>query len=81
MKVSEEFLDRIEDFLEDACSQGKIIYSSCDKDVHRFVYGRYTLVLIRFLTKEIAILNDEMGYIPNGFVSYVIKTIQPGVEG
>ena len=77
MKIDENFLDKIEDFLEDACSQGQVTYNSCDKDVHVFKYGRQQLTLIRFLTKEIAILNDEMGHIPNGFISHVIKTIQP----
>lgn len=75
--MNEQFLDKIEDFLEDACSQSKIIHNSCDKDVHVFKYGRQQLTLIRFLTKEVAILNDEMGPIPNGFISHVIKTIQP----
>lgn len=75
--MNEQFLDKIEDFLEDSCSQGQVIHNSCDKDVHVFKYGRQQLTLIRFLTKEIAILNDEMGYIPNGFVSHVIKTIKP----
>ena len=75
--MNEQFLDKIEDFLEDACSQGKIIHNSCDKDVHVFKHGRQQLTLIRFLTKEIAILDNEMGSIPNGFVSYVIKTIKP----
>lgn len=77
MQVNENFLDKIEDFLEDSCSQGRIIHNSCDKDVHVFKHGRQQLTLIRFLTKEIAILDNEMGSIPNGFVSYVIKTIQP----
>ena len=75
--MNEHFLDKIEDFLEDACSQGKITHNSCDKDVHVFKHGRQQLILIRFLTKEIAILDNEMGNIPNGFVSYVIKTIKP----
>lgn len=75
--MNEQFLDKIEDFLEDACSQGQVIHNSCDNGVHVFKHGRQQLTLIRFLTKEIAILNDEMGYIPNGFVSHVIKTIKP----
>ena len=75
--MNEQFLDKIEDFLEDACSQSKIIHNSCGKDVHVFKYGRQQLTLIRFLTKEVAILDDEMGHIPNGFISHVIKTIQP----
>ena len=75
--MNEQFLDKIEDFLEDACSQGQVIHNSCDKDVHVFKHGRQQLILIRFLTKEVAILNDEMWHIPNGFISHVIKTIQP----
>ena len=75
--MNEQFLDKIEDFLEDACSQGQIIHNSCDKDVHVFKYDRHQLTLIRFLTKEVAILNDEMAHIPNGFISHVIKTIKP----
>ena len=77
--MNDQFLDKIEGFLEDACSQGQVIHNSCDKDVHVFKHGRQQLTLIRFLTKEIAILDNEMGNIPNGFVSHVIKTIKPGV--
>lgn len=78
MLNEDSFLDRIEDFLEKGAELNKFtLATSKNKKVHLFKIGRESLVLIKHTLSETAILNGEMGDIPNGFTSHVLKTLQP----
>ena len=73
-----DFLDRVEDFLEKGAELNKFtLAESKNGKVFLFKIGRESLVLVKHLTSETAILNDEIGSIPNGFTSYVMNTLKP----
>lgn len=73
-----EFLDEIEDFLEKGAELNKFTYAvSKNGNVHIFKIGRESLILINHMLSENAVLNGKLGEIPNGFISHVIKTLQP----
>lgn len=76
--MMDDFLDKIEDFLEKGAELNKFTYAvSKNGDVHQFKIGRENLILVRHVFTETAILNGEMSGIPNGFVSHVINTLKP----
>lgn len=76
--MNDEFLDQVEDFLEKGAELNKFTLATSDnKKVYLFKIGRESLVLIKHTLSETAILNGEMGSIPNGFTSYVINTLKP----
>lgn len=73
-----DFLDRVEDFLEKGAELNKFtLAESKNGKVFLFKIGRESLVLVKHLTSETAILNDEIGSIPNGFTRYVMNTLKP----
>lgn len=74
----EDFLDRVEDFLEKGAELNKFtLAESKNGKVFLFKIGRESLVLIKHTLSETAILNGEIGEIPKGFVNYVMKTLKP----
>lgn len=79
----QEFIDKIEDFLEKGAELNNFSYLVSDnKKVHQFSIGREVLVLVNHATCETAILNNnEIGKIPNGFIRHVINTLQPTLIG
>ena len=73
-----DFLDKVEDFLEKGAELNKFtLTESENKKVVMFKIGRESLVLITHMTSETAILNGEIGSIPNGFFKHVMRTLQP----
>lgn len=73
-----DFLDKVEDFLEKGAELNKFsICHSKNKRVWHFVIGRERLTLIKGIFGDTAILNDDVGELPFGFTSYVIKTLKP----
>lgn len=74
----EDFLDKVEDFLEKGAELNKFTLSeSKNRKVLLFNIGRESLVLVKHTLSETAILNGEMGEIPNGFINHVMKTLKP----
>ena len=73
-----DFLDLVEDFLEKGAELNNFTLAESDnKKVIMFKIGRESLILISHMTSETAILNGEMGSIPNGFFKHVMRTLQP----
>lgn len=78
MQVNNEFLDRIECFLEKGAELNKFTLNESENGkVFLFKIGRESLVLVNHLLSETAILNGELGNIPNGFTSHVMNTLKP----
>lgn len=76
-KMNEEFLNRVEDFLEKGAELNKFTYAiSENKKIHQLKIGRESLILVNHLMSENAILNGEIGTIPNGFIRHVLNTLQ-----
>jgi hypothetical protein len=76
--MMEDFLNKVEDFLEKGAELNKFTLATSDnKKVFLFKIGRESLTLIKHLTNETAILNGEMGSIPNGFTNHVMRTLKP----
>lgn len=78
MQDNNKFLEKVEDFLEKGAELNSFTLSeSKNGKVFLFNIGRESLVLVKHLVSETAILNGEMGDIPNGFVSHVMNTLKP----
>lgn len=75
--MNNEFLDKVEDFLEKGAKLNKFTYAiSENKKIHILKIGRESLILINHLMSENAILNGELNVIPNGFICHVLNTLQ-----
>lgn len=75
--MNNEFLDKVEDFLEKGAELNKFTYAiSENKKIHQLKIGRESLILINHLMSENAILNGEIGVIPNGFIRHVLNALQ-----
>ncbi len=66
--MNEEFLNKVEDFLEKGAELNKFTYAiSENKKIHQLKVGRESLILINHLMSENAILNGEIQKINYGF--------------
>lgn len=75
---NDEFLDLVEDFLEKGAELNKFTYDSSENGkIHLFKIGRERLVLVKHLMNEHAILNDQIGILPIGFIGHVLNTLKP----
>lgn len=73
----DDFLDRIEDFLEAGAHANTMTYGSYS-GVHIFGYNTKNLILIsKDNEQDIAIFDDEIADIPDDFISHVLETLQP----
>ena len=75
--MMENFLDRIEDFLEAGAAANALKYGIYS-GVYVFSYDKKKLVLIsRENEPDIAVFDDMIADIPDDFITHVLETLQP----
>lgn len=77
MKLNEQFLDDVEDFLEKGAERNNFTYAiSKNKKIHILKSGAESLILVNHPMSENGILNGTLGALPNGFIKHVLSTLQ-----